>query len=88
MTSIIIGLIVFNLINIPLYVFLFKKFFADWEEFKEALLFYIKPDLFSLIRGQFVQDIQAELKLVLFFVVCATVLVGEMLLMEKILSFF
>jgi hypothetical protein len=84
----IIGLIVLNLINTPLYVFLYKKFFADWKEFKEALLYSITPDLFSLFRGRFVKDVQAELKLFFFFAVCATVLIGEMLLMEKMFSLF
>ena len=87
MVAIIVGLIVFNVINIPLYLSLFRKVFTEKEEFKEAILFYLKPDLFSLFKGKLLEDLRAELKLGLFFSICILILTGEILLMQKVLTF-
>lgn len=57
------GWMVLSVANIPLYVFLAWILFKDWDEFVEAVKFYITPDIFSLFRGEFVDDLWAEYKL-------------------------
>jgi hypothetical protein len=86
MKAIVVGLFVFNIINFPLYRFLFRKFFADKEEFKEALYFYFRPDLFSLLKGELLEDLRAETKLRFFVLICATLLTAEILLMQEVLT--
>jgi hypothetical protein len=83
MTTTIVGLIVFNLINIPVYLFLFRQIFPNKEEFKEALRFSLRPDIFSLFKGELREDLTAELKLGLFLVCCAVLLTAEIQLMHK-----
>jgi hypothetical protein len=87
MTAIIVGLIVFNLINIPVYVFLFRQIFTNKEEFKEALFYDLRPDLISLFKGEWRKDFNAEIKLGLLFLCCAVLLTGEIQLMLKFLAF-
>ena len=48
---------------------LFKPLFGDWEEFVECVKFWITPDVFSLIDGEYLEDRWSELKLV-FWVIC------------------
>ena len=52
--------------NVPVYWLLFKALFRDSEELIQAIVFWITPDLFSLFRGQFMEDWWAEMKLSAF----------------------
>lgn len=82
MATIIIGLIIFNIINIPIYRYLFKTFFPTYGEFNEALNYSIRPDLFSLFKGEYFKDIGAEMKLKFFLGLCALLLFGEIALLK------
>jgi len=54
------GLVV---VNGPLYWVLYRVLFEDLDELWEAIRFFITPDLISAIRGEYVEDLWAELKL-------------------------
>ncbi|MBN1588664.1 MAG: hypothetical protein JW888_04040 [Pirellulales bacterium] len=42
---------------------LFKPLFGDAEGFGECLRFWITPDIFSMVRGEWGEDLLAEIKL-------------------------
>lgn len=55
--------------NLPLYVLWGWVLFRSWENFWDAVRFLFKPELWSLIDGEYWDDIIAEAKLALWFVV-------------------
>jgi len=57
--SVIVGVVV----GIIAYVFLFNVFFPNKGDFKDVVYYYFKPDLLSLIDGEYSKDVMAELKL-------------------------
>ena len=61
----------------PVYFVFGSLFFRDWDQFGEAIAFFLKPDLFSAARGEFWDDMFAELKLVLFLGCCSAVVWAE-----------
>jgi hypothetical protein len=79
-----IAVALFNIVNYPAYRYLFRRFFADAQDFKEALLFFIQPHIFSIFKGQFWEDLAAELRLILFFGLCVLLLAGEVFFFLKI----
>ena len=87
MTSTIVSFIVFNVINIPVYRFLFRQIFPKKREFQEALRFSFRPDLFSLFKRELREDLTAEMKLGLFLVCCAVLFTAEIQLTQKYLPF-
>jgi hypothetical protein len=42
---------------------LFKPFFGDLKGFWDCLLYWLTPDIFSMLRGRWGEDIFSELKL-------------------------
>lgn len=58
------------ILNIPIYKWLFKKFFPSSGEFSEALNYYFTPDIFSLFKGNYTKDVLAEFKLGAFVFCC------------------
>ncbi len=65
-----IAIVVLVALNIPFYLFLGKRFFGNWAGFWKAVRFWFTPEIISAFRGQFHDDIWAELKLWAFFVIC------------------
>ena len=77
-------LVVLGVVNIPLYIFIGKLFFSDWDDFGEAIRFWFTPDLWSAFRGEYWEDWLAELKLGLFLVACGGCVYGEYVLIHKL----
>ena len=48
---------------------LYKLLFDDLHEFVHCVKFWFTPDIISLFRGQFYDDMWAEMKLILWLVV-------------------
>jgi hypothetical protein len=88
MATIITGLIIFNIVNIPVYRYLFKAFFPTHGDFNEALNYSIRPDLFSLFKGEYLKDVGAEMKLKFFIGLCALLLFGEIALLKVGVDWF
>ena len=63
--------------NIPLYYAVGKLLFEDWESFFEAIGYWIRPDFFSALAGEFWDDWWAELKLLAFLAICGFVVYLE-----------
>lgn len=79
-----LGWIILIIVNIPVYFVLGKLFFPTWEDFKEAVLFWITPDIISAFRGEFWEDWWAELKLGWWLLSCILFVIGESYLIGKV----
>jgi hypothetical protein len=56
------------IVGIIVLIILFKPFFGDLTGFWECVRFWLIPDIFSLIRGEWGEDLLAEMKLFLWLV--------------------
>ena len=82
------ALIVLAIVNYPLYRLIGRRFFEDWSEFSQAILFWFTPDSWSFLRGEFMEDLWAELKLTAFVLCCAAIVGLEFLLLSPLLAKF
>ena len=64
-------------VNIPVYYLLYRLVYRDVQEFLDALYFWLRPDLWSLLDGEYWADFRAEMKLGLFVAVCSGTVMGE-----------
>jgi len=53
-------LIILVVISSPLFFFIAKILFEDWDGFKEAIWYWFKWDTWSLFDGTFFDDMIAE----------------------------
>jgi hypothetical protein len=54
-------------LNSPVYLLWGWVLFRHWDEFWEAIVFWLKPDFWSLLDGEYLDDIYAEAKLAIWF---------------------
>ncbi len=76
------------IVNIPFYLWLFKYFFADKEDFKESLHNLFRLDIISLMKGDFLYDLKAQLKIKFFFLLCLTVVLTEVILANELYKLY
>lgn len=55
------------LCHIPVYFVVGWVLFRTWSDFWEALVFWVKPDLWSWVEGEYWEDVYAEAKLAVWF---------------------
>jgi len=55
--------------NLPVYVLWGWVLFRSWESFWNAVRFLFKPELWSFIDGEYWDDLIAEAKLAIWFIV-------------------
>lgn len=67
--------------NIPVFIGIGWVLFSTWGEFFECVRFWITPDVISWFRGEWVEDWWAEMKLLIWLVMCAGCVAGEYWLM-------
>lgn len=77
--------IILAIANIPVYVFIGYHLFGTWESFGEALRFWMKPDMWSAMDGEYFEDMVAELKLAALILLSLGAVVGEAMLIERVL---
>jgi hypothetical protein len=75
--------IVLAIVSWPVYYLVFKLFFDSWDDFKECIYFWFKPDLLSLFHGEYWKDWWSELKLSMYFISCIFCLYCEGKLIQK-----
>jgi len=80
------GWVVLGISNIPVYIFLAYVFFKDWDDFKEAVVFWFTPDIISVFRGEFIDDMWGEMKLGFWITCCTACVYGESFLLDKFLK--
>jgi hypothetical protein len=71
--------------NSPVFFGIGWVIFDSWEGFGESLYYWIRPDMWSWIQGDGVEDWWAELKLVFFLIVCGACVWGEYALIDAYL---
>lgn len=59
-------IITLSIVNIPLYFYMGKLFFSDWQGFLETLRFFYQPIWLSALRGEGYEDFGQSLKLLWF----------------------
>lgn len=69
--------------NLPLYVGVGKVIFGSFGEFWECLKFWLTPDVISIFRGEWEEDMWAELKMLCFVLACAVLVWGEHWVIQK-----
>jgi hypothetical protein len=79
-----IAFITIAVVDIPLFIFIGKLFFGCWSDFWEAIVFWVKPDLWSAIDGSLTKDWWAEIKLGLFGFTCGAIVWGELWVIVKL----
>ncbi len=79
-------LIIIAILNIPLYLYIGKMFFEDWQDFIEAIRYWLTPDIISAFKGEYWDDVFSELKLFLFFICCGLMVFAEYQLIIKFFS--
>lgn len=77
------ALIVLIAANIPLYFYLGKLLFDDWDGFGEALGYLFTPDTYSFFRGEGADDFFATFIFHIFLALCAACVYGEFHLLHK-----
>ena len=70
-------LLLLSVANFPLYWGLMFAFFRDGGEFLEALRFFFTPDIISAFRGEYWSDLWESFKLLVFFLLCLSLVLGE-----------
>ncbi len=75
--------IVCGIIDIPLFILIGKLMFGSWEDFWEAIKFWLTPDIWSAFSGEYWEDRWAEMKLGFFILLCGGCVVGEIVLINE-----
>jgi hypothetical protein len=63
-------LIIVAVISLPLYWFIGRFFFNDWQDFLDHLRLWYQPIWLSAFRGEFSEDMWAQAKLFVFLGLC------------------
>ena len=66
-------------LNLPVYAAIWRAFFGDWSAFREAVYFWFTPRWLDWWRGELTEDSWANLKLLVFLLVCGLTVVSEYL---------
>ena len=69
--------------NVPVYFFLGKSFFTDWEGLWEAVKFWLTPDIISMFRGKYFDDWWESTKLFVLVALCDGVVAAEYAIIES-----
>jgi hypothetical protein len=80
----IISIVGFFLLDTFLFTLIFRLFFKEKGSFKESLWYLIKPELFSIIDGDFWDDIASETRFKFFIGVCLIIIIGELYILRQI----
>lgn len=69
--------------NVPLYLLGAWAIFGTWDGFLESVRYRLTPDAWSWSRGEYFDDMWAEMKLVIFLGGCAGCVALEHLMLQK-----
>jgi len=75
-------------LNIPFYRLLFRLFFTGLDDFKETIKLLLTPDIFSLLKGRYLEDTLGEFRLGLFLISCILINVVEYFSLQYVLDLF
>ncbi len=58
------------ILSLPVYWFVGRLFFESWQDFLEHLRFWFQPIWLSALRGEFHEDMWAQVKFLLYLLIC------------------
>jgi hypothetical protein len=76
-------LLILGILNLPVYWCIWRALFGDWEDFKEAVYFWLTPRWLDWLRGELFEDTWANTKLLVFFVLCALFVASEYVMLLR-----
>jgi hypothetical protein len=59
--------LVLIVLSVPLYVLIWRTFFGGWDDFTEALYYWVSPRWLAWLRGESVEDSWARVQLLAFW---------------------
>ncbi len=68
---VVIVLVILVFLNIPIWLYLGKRFFGNWAGFCEALNHFSVSSLTAGLKGEFHDNIGEKFKFCAFFAICA-----------------
>ncbi|WP_428634742.1 hypothetical protein [Sedimenticola sp.] len=63
-------LVIVAMVSLPVYWLLGRFFFDDWQDFLDHLRLWYQPFWLSALRGEFNEDMWAQVKLFVFLGIC------------------
>jgi hypothetical protein len=84
--SILVLVVTLAVLNLPVYFLIGRHMFTDFEDFFDCVKFWLLPEWLSAFRGEYWDDLWAELRLILFVVVCGVVVAAETLVIVFVLE--
>ena len=79
-------LAILAVVNAPAYWMLYKLLFTNVDELVEAIRFYFTPDVISWVRGEYHEDLWAELKLAVLVFVSGACVFGEYVALSSLVA--
>lgn len=70
--------------DMKLFKLFYRGIFTDSDDFKKSLGYAFKPDIISLIKGEYFKDRFAEMKLGFFIFLCVATIIGEAIVFNAI----
>ena len=70
-------------LNTPVYFFLGRSFFGDWDGVWEAVKFWLTPDIISIFRGEYFDDWWESTKLWVFVALCIGAVAAEYAIIDS-----
>lgn len=75
--------LILAVLNIPVYVMVWRTFFGDWEDFKDAVYFWFSPRWLDWLRGEAFEDTWTNMKTLAFLIICGLTVVSEYLTLAR-----
>lgn len=69
--------------NMPIYWLLGWVIFHDWYDFLDCVRFWLTPDIFSILHGEGLDDLWAELRLAAWVILCGGAIYAESQLLQR-----
>lgn len=77
------ALVILLIVNLPVFWLFGWVLFREWDEFADCVRFWLTPDILSAFRGEFINDMWAEMRLGLWVALCGGAIYGEYYLLAK-----
>ena len=78
-------LLILIVLNFPIYRILMEEFFGDIGNLKDSVWYWFTPDIISVLKGEFLEDKWAELKLGFYIGACSSVVAAEYIAISKLI---
>ena len=63
-------------VSLPVYWFIGRFLFDDWQDFLDHLRLWFQPFWLSALRGEFNEDMWAQVKILVYLLICSGWVLG------------